>query len=136
MFYTARCDRGGIGIRAALRMLWRNPWGFKSPRSHHEFSLLRAKRTIKKIQCLGVAITFNKDFLSPFIIFSSKLKTSEDGQNIFSLLRAKRSSNLTCPKGAHPTTVITRLDGNYNSPRLLKYDRFFYLLDFRLFDFL
>ena len=25
------CRCGGIGIRARLRGVWRNPWGFKSP---------------------------------------------------------------------------------------------------------
>ena len=29
---------GGTGRRAALRMLWRNPWEFESPYPHHEFS--------------------------------------------------------------------------------------------------
>ena len=29
------CGYGGIGRRSALRMLWRNPWGFKSPYPHH-----------------------------------------------------------------------------------------------------
>src|SRR2546425_7018194 len=28
------CDRGGTGRRAGLRILWGNPWGFESLRSH------------------------------------------------------------------------------------------------------
>ena len=34
---TIKCDRGGIGRRAALRSLWEFilPWRFKSSRSHH-----------------------------------------------------------------------------------------------------
>ena len=30
------CRCGGIGIRARLRGVWRNPWGFKSPHRHHK----------------------------------------------------------------------------------------------------
>ena len=30
--------------------------GFESHQLHHQFSLLRAKRTIKKIECLAVAL--------------------------------------------------------------------------------
>ncbi len=32
------CGYGGIGRRSALRMLWRNPWGFKSPYPHHFYT--------------------------------------------------------------------------------------------------
>ena len=32
-----------------------DPWKFESSYAHHRFSLLRAKRTIKKIECLAVA---------------------------------------------------------------------------------
>lgn len=37
VFYQTTCGYGGIGRRSALRMLWRNPWGFKSPYPHQEF---------------------------------------------------------------------------------------------------
>ena len=37
-----QCESGGIGRRTRLR-IWRgNPWGFKSPLSHHIFSYLKA----------------------------------------------------------------------------------------------
>lgn len=35
VFTGTICGYGGIGRRSALRMLWRNPWGFKSPYPHH-----------------------------------------------------------------------------------------------------
>lgn len=37
VFYQTTCGYGGIGRRSALRMLWRNPWGFKSPYPHQDF---------------------------------------------------------------------------------------------------
>ena len=38
-------DHGGTGIRAALRMLWGNPWGFDPPWSHQIFK--QAQRALK-----------------------------------------------------------------------------------------
>src|SRR3989441_1624131 len=39
------CDRGGTGRRAGLRILWGNPWGFESLRSH-----LQASRPTSTLQ--------------------------------------------------------------------------------------
>ena len=42
VFYQTTCGYGGIGRRSALRMLWRNPWGFKSPYPHQDFYFIGA----------------------------------------------------------------------------------------------
>ena len=47
------CDHGGTGIRAALRMLWGNPWGFDSPWSHQ---IYLSALPIRKFECLGGAL--------------------------------------------------------------------------------
>ena len=50
MFYKKFRGRGEIGRRAALRMLWRNPWGFDSPRPHHPLSFTLQRYDPKEIK--------------------------------------------------------------------------------------
>ena len=45
-------DRGGTGRRAGLRILWGNPWGFESLRSHRQhLTTLRAARRERPVWC-------------------------------------------------------------------------------------
>ena len=67
--------RGEIGRRAGFRFQWGNPWGFKSPRAHHQKLLSRTKKcAIKIFECPAVAQRAKADGIPDRVLLLSRTK--------------------------------------------------------------